>query len=49
MYLGAAISRLSKLPTVWHTNWAYLQAEGIAPVWLGEFGGQSTGRDPEGV
>src|SRR5258706_3041166 len=27
------------LPAVWQSHWAYLQTEGIAPVYLGEFGG----------
>jgi endoglucanase len=28
----------ANLPRVWHDNWGYLAEEGIAPVWLGEFG-----------
>jgi endoglucanase len=27
------------LPAVWQSHWAYLQTEGITPVYLGEFGG----------
>ena len=26
------------LTQVWDTNWGYIQREGIAPVWVGEFG-----------
>jgi endoglucanase len=37
------------LPALWHQQWAYLVQEGIAPVWIGEFGGRSMGTDPEGV
>jgi endoglucanase len=37
------------LTSVWTKHWAYLQQQGIAPVWLGEFGGRSMGGDPEGV
>jgi endoglucanase len=37
------------LPAVWRSRWAYLQQDGIAPVLVGEFGGRSTGSDPEGV
>ena len=36
------------LPDVWRRHWAYLQADSIAPVLLGEFGGRSVGQDPEG-
>ena len=39
----------NNLPHIWQTHWAYLQQEGIAPVWLGEFGGRSMGKDAEGV
>jgi endoglucanase len=39
----------NNLPDVWQTHWAYLRQDGIAPVWLGEFGGRSMGTDPEGV
>ncbi|HEY7417394.1 MAG TPA: cellulase family glycosylhydrolase, partial [Ktedonobacteraceae bacterium] len=28
----------SNLPAVWSQNWGYIQQEGIAPVWVGEFG-----------
>jgi endoglucanase len=37
------------LPTLWEKHWAYLQQDGIAPVLMGEFGGQSVGQDPEGT
>lgn len=36
------------LPDVWMKHWAYLQADGIAPVYLGEFGGAMT-PSPEGL
>jgi endoglucanase len=36
------------LAIVWEQHWAYLQADGIAPVLLGEFGGRSVGNDPGG-
>ena len=36
------------LPAIWEKNWAYLKDQGIAPVLLGEFGGQSMGSDTEG-
>ena len=36
------------LAFVWEQYWAYLQADGIAPVLLGEFGGRSVGNDPGG-
>jgi endoglucanase len=36
------------LPAIWARHWAYLQADGIAPVLLGEFGGRSVGNDPDG-
>jgi endoglucanase len=39
----------NNLPRIWQTHWAYLRQEGIAPVWLGEFGGRSMGTDVEGV
>jgi endoglucanase len=37
------------LPGVWRAHWAYLQQDGIAPVFVGEFGGRSIGGDTEGV
>jgi endoglucanase len=37
------------LPPLWHQQWGYLVQEGIAPVWIGEFGGRSMGTDTEGV
>jgi endoglucanase len=36
------------LPAVWTRNWAYLKEQNIAPVLLGEFGGESVGSDAEG-
>ena len=36
------------LQGIWERNWAYLKDQGIAPVLLGEFGGQSVGNDTEG-
>jgi endoglucanase len=29
----------NNLPSVWTAHWAYLQIDGIAPVYMGEFGG----------
>jgi endoglucanase len=37
------------LPAVWEKHWAYLQQDGTAPVFVGEFGGGSMGQDAEGV
>jgi endoglucanase len=37
------------LPAIWEKHWAYLQQDGIAPVFVGEFGGPSMGQDTEGV
>jgi endoglucanase len=37
------------LPAVWQKHWAYLQKVGNAPVFIGEFGGNSMGQDTEGV
>lgn len=28
----------ANMPAIWTKNWAFLQAQGIAPVWIGEFG-----------
>jgi endoglucanase len=28
----------NNMPAIWAKNWAFLQAQGIAPVWIGEFG-----------
>jgi endoglucanase len=28
----------ANMPAIWAKNWAFLQAQGIAPVWVGEFG-----------
>jgi hypothetical protein len=35
-FLAAAYPK--NLTTVWDTYWGYVQKEGIAPVWVGEFG-----------
>jgi endoglucanase len=37
------------LPAIWQKHWAYLQKDGIAPVFVGEFGGGSLSQDAEGV
>jgi endoglucanase len=37
------------LPSVWEEHWAYLQTDGIAPVYVGEFGGRSMGQDAGGT
>ena len=37
------------LPAIWEKHWAYLQQNGTAPVFVGEFGGPSMGQDVEGV
>ncbi len=37
------------LPALWQKHWAYLQQNGTAPVYVGEFGGSSMGQDTEGV
>ena len=40
----------ANLPAIWREKWFYLHEEGIAPVFLGEFGGRSVSeRDREGV
>ena len=36
------------LPAVWEKHWAFLEKSGV-PVFLGEFGGNSTGLDAEGI
>ena len=36
------------LPAVWEKHWAFLQKSGV-PVLMGEFGGNSTGLDAEGI
>ncbi|HEX5414966.1 MAG TPA: glycoside hydrolase family 5 protein, partial [Chloroflexota bacterium] len=36
------------LPTFWDFHWGYLHNQGIAPVLVGEFGGDSVGTDMEG-
>ncbi len=37
------------LPAIWEKHWGYLQKNGIAPLFMGEFGGPSMGQDLEGV
>lgn len=37
------------LAAVWDRHWAWLRREGVAPVFVGEFGGRSVGQDPEGI
>jgi len=37
------------LPALWQKHWAYLQQNGTAPVFVGEFGWRSMGQDAEGV
>lgn len=39
----------NNLTGIWQKHWAYIQQEGIAPVWVGEFGGPSMGTDTDGV
>ena len=45
----AAADYPRNLPAIWRRHWAYLPAEGIAPLLVGEFGGRSMGHDPEGT
>jgi endoglucanase len=45
----AASNFPANLPSFWQQHWAYLRQEGIAPVWVGEFGGRSVGQDVEGI
>jgi endoglucanase len=37
------------LPSIWQSHWAYLMTTDTAPVFVGEFGGQSVGDDAEGL
>jgi endoglucanase len=39
----------SNLADLWTRHWAWLAADGVAPVLLGEFGGRSVAQDPEGT
>ena len=39
----------SNLPSIWDSQWAFIQRQGIAPVLMGEFGGRSVGIDAEGI
>jgi len=39
----------ANLEGIWNSHWAYLKLTGIAPVLIGEFGGQSVGEDKEGI
>jgi endoglucanase len=36
------------LPRQWDTHWGYLQQQGLAPVFVGEFGGKEVNRGREG-
>ena len=45
----AAVDYPRNLAAIWRRHWAYLPAEGIAPLLLGEFGGRSRGPDAEGT
>jgi len=37
------------LPGFWDFHWGFLLKQGVAPVWIGEFGGPSVGDDAEGI
>lgn len=37
------------LPEVWDHHWGYIVKQGVAPLLLGEFGGESVGTDVEGI
>ncbi len=37
------------LLAIWQKHWAYLQKDGTAPLFVGEFGWRSMGNDVEGV
>ena len=37
------------MPAFWDKHWGYLQKKGIAPILVGEFGGTSVGKDPDGI
>jgi endoglucanase len=39
----------ANLSSFWQQRWAYLRQQGIAPVWVGEFGARSVGDDVEGT
>lgn len=39
----------NNLPEIWTRHWAWLAADGVAPVIVGEFGGRSIGQDAEGT
>jgi len=38
----------NNLPAFWDFHWGYLHKQGKAPIFLGEFGGESVGTDLEG-
>lgn len=38
----------ASLASVWTTHWAYLSQQGLAPVWLGEFGTENSDSDVAG-
>jgi endoglucanase len=38
----------ANLPSIWDKHWGYIQKQGIAPVWVGEFGSRlATARDQQ--
>ena len=39
----------ASLDSVWTTHWAYISQQGIAPVWLGEFGTENSDSDVLGT
>ena len=39
----------ASLDAVWTTHWAYISQQGIAPVWLGEFGTENQDSDVQGT
>ena len=39
----------ANLAAPWQTYWAYLLRDNVAPVFVGEFGGKSVGKDVEGT
>ena len=38
-------STTASLESVWNANWGYIYGQGIAPVWVGEFGTDNTAAD----
>jgi endoglucanase len=38
----------ANLPSIWDKHWGYIQKQGIAPIWVGEFGSSlATGQDQQ--